>query len=316
LRVSATNSVADFSPVAACTNLESLDLFDTALVDLSILKGLKLHALVVGRTAVSDLTILADMPLEGIYLAETKVTDISPLLKCATLKSIILPPDGQDVTSLRSLPNLERISYTGANTNADLTADQFWAKIKEEPWLDALRTAGLKPPTPKKLSDGTWELGLGNSDIRDLTPLKGAPISRLSLGHTAVTDLAPLRGMKLKRLAINETQVTDLEPLRGMPLEELFLSNTKVVDLSPLSGMPLKILNLRSCVSLTDISPLAQCQSLRQLMLPTAAKEIEFLRTFPNLESISYKGGLAGSAPQTAKEFWDEYDRSKASAAP
>ena len=159
----------------------------------------------------------------------------------------------------------------------------------------------LKPPTPKKLNDGTWDLNLGNSDIRDLTPLKGAPISRLSLGHTAVTDLAPLRGMKLKRLAINETAVTDLEPLRGMPLEELFLSNTKVVDLSPLRGMPLKSLNLRSCISLTDVSPLAECQSLKTLILPTTAKEIEFLRSFPNLESISYKGGLAGSRSPDCK---------------
>ena len=65
LRVCATDSVADFSPVAACTNLESLDLFNTALADLSILKGMKLHTLVVGRTAVSDLTVLAGMPLEG-----------------------------------------------------------------------------------------------------------------------------------------------------------------------------------------------------------------------------------------------------------
>jgi hypothetical protein len=277
---------------------------------------MKLHALVVGRTAVSDLTILVGMPLEGIYLAETKVTDLSPLLKCPTLKSIILPPDARDVSSLRALPKLERISYTGANTNADMTAEQFWAKIKEEPWLDALRTAGLKPPTPKKLNDGTWDLNLGNSAIRDLTPLKGAPISRLSLGHTAVTDLAPLRGMKLKRLALNETSVTDLEPLREMPLEELFLSNTKVVDLSPLRGMPLKTLNLRSCINLTDISPLAECKSLRELILPTTAKEIDFLRTFPNLESISYKGGLAGSAPQIAKEFWAEYDRAKGATAP
>jgi Leucine-rich repeat (LRR) protein len=163
------------------------------------------------------------MPLETVDLSETKITDIAPLLKCPTLKSIILPKDARDVTSLRALANLERISYSGTDTTPDLTADQFWAKIKEEPWLDALRNAGINPGTPKKLNDGTWDLNLGNSAIRDLTPLKGAPISRLSLGHTAVADLTPLRGMKLKRLAINETSVVDLEPLRGMPIEELFV---------------------------------------------------------------------------------------------
>jgi hypothetical protein len=107
--------------------------------------------------------------------------------------------------------------------------------------------------------------------------------------------------MKLKRLALNETSVVDLEPLRGMPLEELFLRNTKVVDLSPLRGMPLKNLNLRSGTTITDVSPLAECQSLRELILPPEAKDIGFLRALSGLELISYKGGLAGSAPQKSK---------------
>ena len=122
--------------------------------------------------------------------------------------------------------------------------------------------------------------------------------------------------MKLKKLALNESSVADLEPLQGMPIEELFLSNTKVVDLSPLRGMPLKTLNLRSCTRLTDISPLAQCQSLTLLALPPNAKEIGFLRSFSKLEQISYKGQLPGVASQTAEEFWAEYDRTKGAAAP
>jgi Leucine-rich repeat (LRR) protein len=305
LRVADSYSITDFSPIAACTNLESLDLYHTALADLSILKGMKLHDLVVGGTAVSDIAALAGMPLEGIYLASTKVTDVSPLLKCPTLKRIILPSDAEDITSLRALPHLERIDYSGSGTNADLTADQFWAKHGGEAWLDALRSAGFKPTTTQ-LRDGTWDVNIGNSTIRDLTPLKGVSITRLSLGHTAVTDLEPLRGMKLKRLALNETSVANLEPLRGMPLEELYLSNTKVADISPLRGMPLKILSLRNCTKITDFSPLADCRSLTSLTLPSTAKDIEFLRSFPSLENLTYK-----TAPQIPKDFWADYDKAK-----
>ncbi len=287
--------------------------------DLSPLKGMPLDFLSLDSTAVSDLTPLRGMPLTVLRLNGcANLTDLSPLADAKQLRQLILPPKCTDFEFLHALPKLERVSFNEDDKFIpDKTADQFWASIKEEPWVNALRIAGLKPKEPKKLNDGTWELELGNSAIRDLTPLKGTPISRLSLGHTAVTDLAPLRGMKLKRLALNETQVADLEPLRGMPIEELFLSNTKVIDLSPLSGMPLRTLNLRSCTKITDISALADCRSLKALILPPHAKDIEFLRSFPQLEQLSYKGVFAGGAGfQTPKDFWAEYDHNHAAAAP
>jgi tetratricopeptide (TPR) repeat protein len=291
-----------------------------AIDDLSPLKGMPLVFLSVDSTAVSDLTPLRGMPLTVLRLNScANLTDLSPLADAKRLRQLTLPPKFTDFEFLHTFPKLERLSFDEDVDRLipDKTADQFWAGIKEEPWVNALRITGLKPKESKKLDDGTWELDLGNSAIRDLTPLKRAPISRLSLGHTAVTDLAPLRGMKLKRLALNETEVTDLEPLRGMLIEELFLSNTKVVDLSPLRGMPLRTLNLRSCTKITDISTLADCRSLRALILPPHAKDIKFLRSFPQLEQLSYKGVFAGGAGfQTPKDFWAEYDHNHPSVAP
>ena len=306
-------NVADFSPIALCRNLEVFDASDTLLPDLSVVKNMKLRTLNFERTGVTDISSLAGMPLEDVQFRGIKVTDISPLLKCPTLKSLLLPEDARNIASLHALPNLTRISYTSSTRNdgPDMTADQFWAANRDEAWLTTLRNAGFKPQVLNQ-KDGTLEVSLSNTDFHDLTLLSGAPISSLKLGHTAVTNLAPLHGMKLKKLALNETAVVDLGPLRGMPIEVLYLSNTKVVDLSPLRGMPLTTLSLRNCTRLTDLSPLSQCQTLTTLVLPSNAKNIEFLRSFSNLNDISYRGNMPGAAPQTVEEFWAEYDRQAA----
>ena len=66
----------------------------------------------------------------------------------------------------------------------------------------------------------------------------------LNLDNTNVSDLTPLKGMPLKVLWLINTNVSDLTPLKGMPLEELDLVNTNISDLTPLKGMPLEWLDL------------------------------------------------------------------------
>ncbi len=302
--------VADLTPLEGMP-ISTLDISGISTInDLSPLKGMPIDYLALDGTTVSDLTPLRGMPLTTLRLKNcAKLTDLSPLADARQLTQLSLPPNYTDFEFLHSLPKLERLSFDlDKSYNPDKTTDEFWAANAEGPWLTALRKAGLKPQTTKQ-KDGTYDVNLGNSDIRDLTPLKGAPISILRLGHTPVTDLAPLHGMKLKKLALNDTAVADLAPLHGMPIEDLSLSNSKVVDLSPLRGMPLKILSLRNCTTITDFSPLAECRSLTTLTLPSNAKDIAFLRSFPALEHISFTGDLSGSTPQTAKEFWAGYDK-------
>ena len=119
--------------------------------------------------------------------------------------------------------------------------------------------------------------------------------------------------MPLKQLGIWDTGVTDLSPLKGMPLEYLHLGGTKVTDVSALRGMPLNALFLHGCPDLTDLSPLADCEDLKDITLPPKAKDYEFLRTFPNLERIGFvDDSKYGYRPdRTAAEFWQEYDAGK-----
>ena len=79
-------------------------------------------------------------------------------------------------------------------------------------------------------TNGYTEIDLSNTDVTDLSPLKGMPLEGLYLDFTKVTDLTTLEGMPLKVLYLSGTKVTDLTPLEGMPLEGLHLLGTPAAD--------------------------------------------------------------------------------------
>ena len=58
-----------------------------------------------------------------------------------------------------------------------------------------------------------------DSDLGDLSSLKGMVLDYLDCRVTKVSDLSPLKHMKLTQLICSHTQVTDLSPLREMPLD-------------------------------------------------------------------------------------------------
>jgi hypothetical protein len=233
---------------------------------------------------------------------------------------------------------LERISFKVDPRNGhrpDKTAAEFWKEYDGQAWLRTLRASGVAIRMVTQLPDGTWDVDLSDSRISDLTILSGAPISSLYLNGTPVSNLAPLRGMAIKRLTLHGTKVSDLSPLQGMPLEILHVQGIKVTDLLGLHGMPLSLLRLNGCTEVTDLSalrgtplnnltlhdcpkltdlaPLADCKSLQYLTLPPNAKDIEFFRSFPLLERISFKEDKSADwrPDKTAAEFWKEYDARK-----
>ncbi len=115
-------------------------------------------------------------------------------------------------------------------------------------------------PLKKRLTarhDGMLFLDLSGTQVTDLTPLIGAPLTLLDLsGVKGLTDISALRGHRLTRLVLTGTSVSDLSPLREMQtLEQLVLSSTQVFDLSPLRGLQLTKLDLSTC-PVSDISPL------------------------------------------------------------
>ncbi len=123
-------AVTDFSPLASCKNLELLDAAETALSDLSVLRGLKLKVLLLAGNAVSDISALADMPLQRVSLCRTEILDLSPLLKIPTLTEAIIPPRAKDISSLRDLPDLLRLSFTETDGGfPSQSAADFWLEF-------------------------------------------------------------------------------------------------------------------------------------------------------------------------------------------
>jgi Leucine-rich repeat (LRR) protein len=283
--------VSDFSPVSACKALRVFSAWQSSMTDLAPLHGLHLENLYIQATQVHDLSPLAGMPLEDIFFDSTPVTDLAPLQNIPTLKYVILPEKAENLEALKKLPNLLRLSfsYDPKVPGPSMTAAEFWSFLDAKTNLMApLRAAGIKIKAFNPLQDGTWELDLVASTIKDLTVLSGAPISILRLGVTPVTDLSPLRGMPLKKLSIDRTKVTDVSALKDMPLEELFFDFTSVTDITPLLTIP----------------------SLKVVMLPEKADNVEALRKLPNLQRISFFWDMkAGRPSMTAAEFWKAWDR-------
>ena len=139
-----------------------------------------------------------------------------------------------------------------------------------DPVEDTLKRSGIAVKRVLREPDGTYVLDLSESDLADLSPLKGLPISSLDLHRTAVSDLSPLRGMPLKSLILCRSKVNDLGPLEGMPLETLKVSHTQVRDLSPLKGAPLKTLWIHE-TRVTDLGPLASMRLTELRFSPASA---------------------------------------------
>jgi eukaryotic-like serine/threonine-protein kinase len=328
--------VSDFSPVAACKGLTVFSAISSSIADLAPLRGLRLKTLIVAHTKAHDLSAVSGMPLEELLFDFTAVTDITPLQNISSLKRVMLSESVEKVETLRKLPNLQHISYFWdlKARVPSMTAAEFWKSFDaNNTWMTRLRDAGIKVKAPKPLEDGTCEVNLEGSTIKDLTVLSGAPISILRLGGTSVSDLSPLRGMPLKKLYLQNTKVNDLSPVKGMRLESLHVSGTNVTDLSPLKGMRLESLNLsgtkvadisvlrgkpffhlrlHQCPNIVDLSPLKSTTTLQRITLPAQSKDFEFLRNFPKLELLSFTEDSKTQFPdRTAAKFWEEYDAKK-----
>ncbi len=243
----------------------------------------------------------------------SELTDLSPLRSMDSLTHLTLSPEAKDFAFLRSFPKLERLSYREDPNNhflPDQTVAEFWQDVEDLPSLSFLRNAGYKPI---KVGGG-WELNLSGSRVKDLSFVRGTPITLLHLGDSELSDLTPLKGMPIKELWLYRSKVVDLSPLIGMPLEHLNVHSTNVRDISALRGLPLTNLRLNSCDQLEDVSALREIKTLKELTLPLAATDFEFLRTLPNLERLSFWESSNGAVDKSAVDFWKRHDQLKLNA--
>jgi Flp pilus assembly protein TadD len=94
--------------------------------DLQPLSGMKFQRLYLSGTGVTDLGPISQMPLNVLDLSEcNRLTDVSPLKNCASLESLILPPNAKDIGFLRDMKKIKTLSYR----NPSQSVASFWREF-------------------------------------------------------------------------------------------------------------------------------------------------------------------------------------------
>ena len=180
-----------------------------------------------------DLKEVADLPrgtflLTGIDLWATKATDATAahFKDCKNLTHLVL--SGTKVTDA-GLVHFKDCRYLKSLDLDEVpVGDQGLANFKD---CKKLETVGLRdaPITDVGLSYLKGCAGLTSIDLCGTRVGTGGlaaladsgRLKSLNLGQTQVSDLSSLKGMKLTLLYCDKTKVSDLSPLKEMPLEEL-----------------------------------------------------------------------------------------------
>jgi internalin A len=195
------------------------EIVEAAVVDLSPLQGLPLGALDLRATPVADLAPLAGMPLSMLALEQTRVTDLAPL-KGMTLKKLYLKQTSvRDLTPLVGMPLVELMAVDAKIEDLSPLA----GAPLEGLWLNRNPVTNLAALARSPLITLTLE----GTRVTDLGPLASVTsLQRLHIGDTGVRDLTPLAGLKLTRLIFQPDRITNgLEAIRGMTsLQELGLT--------------------------------------------------------------------------------------------
>ena len=106
---------------------------------------MSLKHLSIADTAVSDLSPLRGMPLEKLSMARTKVRDVRPLLECPELREIESSTTITNIEVLRAKPKLEFLSPKWGNGRPAQTVEEFWLKFDydQNPVDDSAKLAAI-----------------------------------------------------------------------------------------------------------------------------------------------------------------------------
>ncbi len=313
-KLQADGTIKKFSLMAGENGILKVNLSNSGITNLSVLKGLPIEwlhinggdqdpSLVVtlaglegmplkelslsGNVALEDISAIRGAPLKvfkisGTHHGSPKVTDISAL-KGMQLTTLGLGAPVEDLSPLAGMP-LEEVFIAVAAKDVNV--------LKGMPLKSVYVAGAVTDISALKGLPLTWISLHGANQLVDLRPLAGMPLAGLDLYGVKATDLSPLKGMPI---TMDQPPfslppgVTDLGFLAGMPLPGLDLSPTKIADLTPLKAVP-ALRNLRLSPAVKDLSPL---HGMKLTSLEAAGcKELADLRPLAGmpLKSVDLRG--------------------------
>ncbi len=188
----------------------ALDLSNLSAPDLSILQGLPIGALKLGRGSVSDLNPLATLPLKELDCSDNPVRDLAPL---------------------RELPierlNLSQTKVTELTSLARLPLQQLAINFTEISDLEPLR--GLPLQT----------LSAAGLPIRSIEALRGSRLRELDLfACRHLADVSPLAGLADLQSVSLPAQINDLTFVRQLRSLRRLGNSGVVVDGAAFEKLP------------------------------------------------------------------------------
>jgi internalin A len=179
-----------------------------------------------GELTKADLTKLVSLKVH-----RSTITNLDALEGLVNIKVLDLfgNSDLRDITALRGLKNLERLTlyypYPGSKALKDITAIQGLTKLKS---LNLQRCTNVSDVSALKGLTNLKSLNLSHTNISDVSALKDLKnIEVLDIGYTKVNDVSALKDLKnLKRLTMWSTKVKDISAFKNLnKLEYLNISN-------------------------------------------------------------------------------------------
>ena len=218
-----------------------------------------------------NLEFLPELPYLTTLTLDGDLRDIGALRGCAALEELTLNSYVWDLSPLRSLNGLKKLSVTGYNIT------------------DISPIGGLQD---------LEKLYLDCSNLADLSPLRSLPALReLTIYHgKSISDIRPLESLgSLEKLSLTDCGIRDVSALSGLrDLKELEVTGSPLSDVGPLRGLTsLRMLNLFDD-QISDVSPLKELKNLKKLYL------------HENNVSLSDRAALQSALPNT-DIAWDYY---------
>ena len=163
-------------------------------------------------------------------------------------------------------------STIGLDLNKPLSSERFADLVKGTIPLHVLyidMRKGLSLSAMKAVTT-VWALDISSTDVSDLTGLEqNHQLRMLTANDSDIRDLTPLKGFsKLVALDIDNTRVRSLAPLSSsVELRVLHLRNTPIADISPIaSASKLEYLDCTS-TGISDLAPLKNMKNLKALLI-------------------------------------------------
>ena len=203
-----------------------------------------------------------------------------------TITQLTVPEAAMDLSDLRHLPYLEKLTITGREITdlsflsgmthlreLDLSGCTLRADLAALNTLPELERLSLKGCSLSSIAflegaPALKELDLSGNAIGNLNPLASIPtLQVLNLRDNAVAVLKPLVGLKeLTHLDLAENVLTDLTPISGCSkLTALDVSGNKLTSIAPVQNLTALTTFRAEKNQLTDCAALALCTELRTL---------------------------------------------------